>query len=55
MAEEQLSLLEKIRQVPWIKETREKHQKALKNYREKKFNEPAVLEEEYVKKIDFLQ
>ena len=55
MAEEKQSLLQKIRNIPWIAEAREKHQNALKNYRDTKLNKSAVLEENYVKKIDLLQ
>ena len=52
MAEETLSFFEKIREIPFIKAYREKHQGDLKAYRERKFNEPAVLDKEYSKKLD---
>ena len=52
MAEETLSFFEKIREIPFIKAYREKHQSDLKAYRERKFNEPAVLDKEYSKKLD---
>ena len=55
MAEEKQSLLQKIRNIPCIAQAREKHKEDLKNYRETKLNKSAVLEESYVKKIDFLQ
>ena len=52
MAEETLSFLQKIRDIPFIKAYRQKHQRDLKAYRERKFNEPAVLDKEYTKKLD---
>ena len=52
MAEETLSFFEKIREIPFIKAYREKHQRDLKAYREKHFNEPAILDKEYSKKLD---
>ena len=55
MAEETLSFFEKIREIPFIKSYREKHQSDLKAYRERKFNEPAVLDKEYTKKLDTIQ
>ena len=51
MAEETLSFFEKIREIPFIKAYREKHQADLKEYRERKFNKPAVLDKEYTKKL----
>jgi len=47
MAEETLSFFEKIREIPFIKASREKHQSDLKKYREIHFNEPAILDKEY--------
>ena len=55
MAEETLSFFEKIREIPLIKAYREKYLGDLKAYREKHFNEPAVLDKEYSKKLDNLQ
>ena len=55
MAEEKKSLLQKIREVPLIAEVREKLKNDRLKQKEKKFNEPAILEEDYVDKIDNLQ
>ena len=52
MAEEKLSLLEKIRNIPIIKNTREKLENDRLKQKEKKFNPPALLEEDYQKKLD---
>jgi len=52
MAEETLSFFDKIREIPFIKAYREKHQSDLKKYREIHFNEPAILDKEYTKKLD---
>ena len=52
MAEETLSFFEKIREIPFIKAYREKHHNNLRAYRERKCNEPAVLDKEYTKKLD---
>ena len=51
MAEEKLSLLEKILNTPIIKNTREKLENDRLKQKEKKFNPPALLEEDYQKKI----
>ena len=55
MAEENKSLLQKIREVPFIAEVREKLKNDRLKQKEKKFNEPAILEEDYLNKIDSLQ
>ena len=52
MAEEKLSLLEKIQNIPIIKNTREKLENDRLKQKEKKFNPPALLEEDYQKKLD---
>ena len=52
MAEENKSLLQKIREIPIIAEVREKLKNDRLKQKEKKFNKPAVLEEDYLKKID---
>ena len=52
MAEEKLSLLQKIRNIPIIKNTREKLENDRLEQKEKKYNPPAILEEDYLKKLD---
>ena len=52
MAEENKSLLQKIREVPFIAEVREKLKNDRLKQKDKKFNKPAILEEDYKKKID---
>jgi hypothetical protein len=52
MAEENLNLLEKIRNIPWIKNTREKLENDRLKQKEKKYNPSAILEEDYLKKLD---
>ena len=50
MAEENKSLLQRIREIPIIAEVREKLKNDRLKQKEKKFNKPAVLEEDYLKK-----
>ena len=52
MAEENKSLLQKIREVPFIAEVREKLKNDRLKQKNKKFNKPAILEEDYLDKID---